>query len=170
MHSLNTEQHERMFQQAKGITKATSSNHTEHIIINVIQRLHFEQGSENVIASQESQMKSLSKAVGPMENTFMEIASEHYQSHFEHISDYLLCGPGIWWEKTPQGILFLDGSSEKEYQDSGPTLQHFSSLSSSDVELHLLQQWEACCSTGIHLLANTCAFMENVVICKKSQL
>lgn len=103
-------------------------------------------------------MKSLSKAVGPMENTVMEIASEHYQSHFERITDYLLCGPGIWWEETPQGILFLDGSSEKEYQDSGPTLQHFSSLSSSDVELHLLQQWEACCSTGIHLPAKYLRF------------
>ena len=54
LRSLNTEQHERTFQHAKGITKATSNNHTEHIITNVIRRLQFEQGPENVIATQES--------------------------------------------------------------------------------------------------------------------
>lgn len=76
----------------------------------------------------------------------LEKVSEHYQAHvhLEHIimiSDYLLRGPGIWWKQTPQGIVFLDGSDEKEYQDNGPTLQHFRSMSSIEVELqaHLLQ-------------------------------
>ena len=47
----------------------------------------------------------------------------------------------------------MDGSDEQEYQGDGPTLQHFRSMSSADVELHLLQQWEACCSTGIQIPA-----------------
>ena len=33
LRSLNTEQHERTFQQAKGITKATSNNHPEQVLI-----------------------------------------------------------------------------------------------------------------------------------------
>ena len=90
LRSLNTEQYERMFQRAKGITKATSNNYTEHVISNIIQRLDFEQGAEDVIASQESQVKSLSKAIGPMENTvfphsMLESISEHYQAHLERI-------------------------------------------------------------------------------------
>ena len=90
-----------MFQKAKGITKNTSNNHTEHVISNIIQRLHFEQGTENVIALQESQIKSLSAAVGPMKNTvfpqsMLNKVSEHYQAHLEQISDYLLCGPGVY--------------------------------------------------------------------------
>lgn len=165
LRSLNTEQHERMFQQAKGITKATSNNHTEHVISNVIQRLHFEQGVENEIASQETQIKSLAQALGPMENTvfphsMLEKVSEHYQAHLERISDFLLRGPGVWWKETPRGIIFFDGSDEKEYQDDGPTLQHFRSVSSADVNLHLQKKWEACCST---FLQDTCAFMGNMV-------
>ena len=62
LRSLNTEQQERIFQQAKGITKGTSNNHPQQILSNIIQRFHYERGSENVIATQESQIKSLSSA------------------------------------------------------------------------------------------------------------
>ena len=154
---LNTEQHERMFQQVKGITKATSNNHTEQIISNIIQRLHYEQGPENVIALQEGQIKALSRAVGPMKNTVFPLDKipEHYQAHLEQISDYLICGPGVWWRLTSEGILFLDGSSEEDYRNEGPALKHFGSTSLSDSEKSLQQQWEACCSTEVCLPA-TC--------------
>lgn len=61
--------------------------------------------------------------------------SEHYQAHLERISDYLLPGPGVWWKPTTQsGIMFLDGSNEDEHRLNGPTLQHFRSMSSPDIE------------------------------------
>ena len=125
LRSLNTEQHERIFQQAKGITKGTSNHHPEHIISNIIQRLSFERGTHSDIASQESQIKSISAAVGPMENTIfsnsiLENSSEHYQAHLERVSDYLVPGPGVWWKRVPNGIMFLDGSSEDDFKDLGP--------------------------------------------------
>lgn len=64
-----------------------------------------------------------------------------------------MCGPGIWWKETPDGILFLDGSSEKGFRDDGPMLQHFRSMLSTELELHLHQQWEACFSKSVHLPA-----------------
>lgn len=163
LRSMNTEQQERIFQQAKGITKGTSNNHPQHIISNILQRLHFERGSENVIATQESQIKSLSTALGPMENTIfpksmLQNAAQHYQAHLEQISDYLIHGPGVWWKETPEGIMFLDGSNESDYQDAGPTLQHFRSTSLSQIDLYLQQQWEVCCNSGVMLPATYLRF------------
>ena len=43
LRSVNTETQERMFQASKAITRATSNKHPEHIITNIIQRLHEEQ-------------------------------------------------------------------------------------------------------------------------------
>ena len=161
LRSLNTEQHERMFQQAKSITKGTSNNHPQHIISNIVQRLHFEQGTaESVIASQESQIKALSAKVGPMENTIISHSvmcegSVHYQAHLERISDYLVLGPGVWWKKVSQGVMFLDGTSEEDFRDVGPSLQHFRSTSLTDIKLYLHQKWEACCSCGVELPATS---------------
>ena len=72
-----------------------------------------------------------------MENTVFSHSmlakiSEHYQAHLERISDYLLVGPGVWWKEMSGGIMFLDGSSEQDYREAGPTLQHFKSFSCSD--------------------------------------
>ena len=95
LRSLNTEQHDRVFQQSKAITKGTSNNHPEHVISNIIQRLAFKQGTEKVIACQESGIKL---AVGPMENTvFFPIPScKRFQSITRHIWNELVT------------ILFLD--------------------------------------------------------------
>ena len=158
LRSLNAEQHERMFQKAKGITKTTSNNHAQHVTTNIIQRLQFEEGSEGVIATQESHIKSLSLVVGSMKNTFfpnslLNLLPEHYQSHLERISDYLLRGPGVWWEKTHQGLIFFDGTEEENYKEVGPEMKNFKSTTLSDISLYLHEQWEACISSKIQLPA-----------------
>lgn len=158
LRSLNTEQHERIFQQLKGITKGTSNNHPDHIITNIIQRLAYEEGSEKVIACQESQIKSISSAVGPMQNTIfphsmMQNVSGHYQAHLERIGDYLVPGPGVWWKKVDHGIMFLDGSNEDDFKDAGPVLHHFKSMSLNNIDAYLKQQWEICCTSNVELPA-----------------
>ena len=160
LRSMNTEQQERIFQQAKGITKGTSNNHPQHIISNILQRFHFERGSENVIATQESQIKLLSTALGNtiFPKSMLQNAAQHYQAHLEQISDYLIHGPDVWWKETPEGIMFLDGSNESDYQDVGPALQHFRSVSLSQIDLYLQQQWEACCNSGVVLPATYLRF------------
>lgn len=157
LRSLNTEQQERKFQQAKAITRCTSNYHGDHIITNVLERLHFEQ-TQDSIGIQKNEIKSLSAIVGPMKNTviptsIMNNLSSQYQAHLERISDYLICGPGQWWRRTSQGIEFFDGSDERESRDCGPELQHFSSSSLAKIQLYLFEHWERCCETNVELPA-----------------
>ena len=100
--------------------------------------------------------------------------SEHYQAHLEKISDYLLPGPSVWWKKTPQGIMFLDGNNEDDHHSEEDTLQHFRSMSLGDLEIYLQQQWEACCSSKVELPA-TCiryygqdGILENISVSSSS--
>ena len=122
LRSLNTESQERIFNRVKQITKATSNKQPNHIISNIIQRLHFEQKerSNDSVAIQESEVEVLAAAVGPMPNTtiktaMMSEASSHYQAHLERISDFLLPGRGVWWRQTLDGIEFLDGDAENDF-------------------------------------------------------
>ena len=157
LRSLNTEQHERLFQQAKGISRDTTNHHVEHVIPNIIQRLQFEVSSSS-IKDQESEISALGKAVGPMTNSFipqeiMDKFSAHYQAHLERISDYLVPGPGIWWRRCLGGVEFLDGSTEPNYKETGPQLHHFRSKSTTDIELDLFEKWESICSSNTQLPA-----------------
>ena len=160
LRSLNTEQHERLFQQAKGISKRTTNHHAEHVITNIVQRLQFEESHDSA-AVQETQIASLAKAVGRMKNTvitkdLMDKYSSHYQAHLERISNYLVLGRGIWWRRTTSGgAEFFDGSDTEETKAAGPQLQHFRSTSIPDVQLQLFKEWETVCTTNIELPA-TC--------------
>ncbi len=73
--SLNTEQHERLFQQAKGISKDTTNHDAEHLILNIIQRLQFETTSTSN-GNQESEIRTLAKAIGPMHEKYIN-SSRH---------------------------------------------------------------------------------------------
>ena len=54
---LNAEVEERTFGQCKAITRATSNQHTEHIIKNILVRLHYEKDkSTSTIQTQESEV------------------------------------------------------------------------------------------------------------------
>ncbi|KAL5517132.1 hypothetical protein EMCRGX_G002607 [Ephydatia muelleri] len=158
LRSLNTEIQERMFSQVKQISKTTSNQSTDNIVTNAIKRLHYEEGSkhEDTIAVQESEIEKLAKVTGPFTNTCFTIEimkSASYQSHIERISDYLVCGPGVWWKTTNDGVEFFDGDFEDDYRDVGPTMHHFRSSSLVDIDALLLEQWEQCITENIQLPA-----------------
>ena len=101
--SLNTEDEDRMFGQAKSITKSTSNNHPNYVIENIIQRVQIEGECEykeqNKI--EESDIHKLSAAFGRRKNTifsttFMDEQALQYQAHLERIGDFLLPGEGVW--------------------------------------------------------------------------
>ena len=71
----------------------------------------------------------------------------------ERISDYLLRGPGVWWEEMPDGITFFDGTEEVNYREVGPKVKDFKSATLLDINLYLHEEWEACISSGIELPA-----------------
>eukprot|EP00731_Ephydatia_muelleri_P009736 Em0005g322a len=159
LRSLNTEIQERMFSQVKQISKTTSNQSTDNIVTNAIKRLHYEEDSkhEDTIAVQESEIEKLAKVTGPFTNTCFTIEimkSASYQSHIERISDYLVCGPGVWWKTTNDGVEFFDGDFEDDYRDVGPTMHHFRSSSLVDIDALLLEQWEQCITENIQLPAS----------------
>ena len=147
-----------MFSQVKQISKTTSNQSTDNIVTNAIKRLHYEEDSklEDTIAVQESEIEKLAKVTGPFTNTCFTIEimkSASYQSHIERISDYLVCGPGVWWKTTNDGVEFFDGDFEDDYRDVGPTMHHFRSSSLVDIDALLLEQWEQCITENIQLPA-----------------
>ena len=158
LRSLNTEIQVRMFSQVKQISKTTSNQNTENIITNAIKRLHYEQHSkhEDTVAVQESEVEKLGKVTGKISNTHFTreiMKSASYQAHIERISDYLICGPGVWWKTTDDGVEFFDGDSEEDYKAVGPSLHHFRSVSLEDIDALLLEQWEQCIAQNIELPA-----------------
>ena len=71
MRSMNTEDLERMFGQAKAITKATLCNKPNEILTNIIQRVEMESGSHEMEVRDkgESEVNKLSRTIGPRCNT-----------------------------------------------------------------------------------------------------
>ena len=70
---LNTEIEERMFGQCKAITRTTSNHHTNHVITNILIRLHSENKTQasvaHTIEKQESEIFKLAKALPSKQNT-----------------------------------------------------------------------------------------------------
>lgn len=131
LHSVNTEMQERMFGQAKQITKGTSSLRASHVITNILIRIHEESKAQtNPLTIQEGEIHKLAKILGPTANavipySWMVRNPVLHQAHLEHISDFLLQGPVVWWRRTQEGIEFLDGQDSPSKHPKGPDVHHF---------------------------------------------
>ena len=157
--SVNTEAQERTFGQLKQITKATSNNHPNNVITNMLVCLHEEGKGKNVITieNQESEINKLASTICTKENTVVPFDwySKHslqHQTHLERISDFLLPGHGVWWQRVG-GIEFFDGGNCPNYHSEGPVPLHYRSLSLADVDLYLQQKWEECINKNVELPA-----------------
>ena len=158
---LNTELEERMFGQCKAITRNTSNQHTNHIITNILVRLHSEEkaadSEKSTVKAQESEILKLAKALPPKQNTVIPLAwlqnsSVHYQAHLERISDYLLQGAGMWWRFVSNGVEFFDAHTPNPLLQA-PPIHHFRSTSMGDVDVYLLSKWEQCLDKDVQLPA-----------------
>lgn len=134
LRSVNIEREERMFGQAKQITRGTSSLKPNHIITNIITRLHVEtEAQTNPLAIQEGEIHKLANTLGPSGNTvipysWIEQNPILHQAHLERISDFLLPGPGVWWRYSKGGIEFLDGQECASEQYEGPDIHSIDSI------------------------------------------
>ena len=72
---LNAEVEERTFGQCKAITRATSNQHTNHIISNILVRLHYEKkrnvNASSTIQAQEGYVSKLVKTLPSRTNTLI---------------------------------------------------------------------------------------------------
>ena len=101
---LNVEFEKHMFGQCKAITRNTSSQHTSHIISNILLRID----SENKAPDCGIHTIALKLArVLPPKLTWLQTSLVHYQAHLERISDYLLEGPSMWWQYVDDGVEFF---------------------------------------------------------------
>ena len=154
-HLLNTKVEERMFGQCKSITKNTSNQRTNHIVTNILVRMNCEErrrNSTDTVQMQEKEVSKLARCLPPNKNT-KENSSVHYQAHLERISDFLLPGPGVWWQYIEDGVEFFD-ISNPNCQPSTPSLQYFRSTKMGDVDLHLFSVWEKCLEENVQLPAS----------------
>ena len=148
-----------MFGQAKQITKSTSCLRPNHVITNIITRVHAEAKAEsNTLKFQEGEIHNIAQVLGPASNTvipqvWIDTNPTLHQAHLERISDFLLPGPGVWWQHTPGGIEFLDGDHSPSQHPEGPQMHHFRSISLPDIDMYLHSKWEECCYGHVRLPA-----------------
>ena len=161
LRSVNTEEQERMFGQAKQITKSTSCLRPNHVITKIITRVHAEAKAEsNTLKFQEGEIHNLAQVLGPASNTvipqvWIDTNPTLHQAHLERISDFLLPGRGVWWQHTPGGIEFLDGDHSPSQHPEGPQMHHFRSISLPDIDMYMYlhSKWEECCYGHVRLPA-----------------
>ena len=60
---------------------------------------------------------------------FIHENSVDWQSHLERISDFLIFGENVWWEKNEFGFEFFDFDKIPQNSDLHPKVHHFRSSS-----------------------------------------
>ena len=145
--SLHAEKEERMFNQLKQITLATSSRRPNDIIKNALLRVQ-EKANKHLFHPEVSEMTELASTLPTKKNTtfswkWIKENAVHYQSHLERISDYLECKLGIWWDYCTEGVVFFDTTTNVSTK---PTLKHFRSNTTRDILSALERTWASICS------------------------
>lgn len=142
LRSINTENQERLFGQARQIARKRTNHQPQNIIPQVLIRLQAKQEQRHVLQSihtAESQVSSIAASLDQEPRTtihysFIKARQSSWQAHLERISHFLVLGKGVWWEHTDEGYCFFDGDSDLSHHPEGPALLHFRDSSIEDVE------------------------------------
>ena len=150
--SVDTEEEEREFSTINSISKTTSNGHPEHIIPNCIVRAQAERSfksNKSCFVDQQSKIGKFARNLPDFPDTAIPyelLDKEQYQAHLEKISDFLLCGRGVWWhvDEETKEIVFHDSKGQPEFQEQGPPRHHFRSSSFASERVYLKEKWEEC--------------------------
>ena len=148
LRSVNTENQERIFQQAKQIAQRCTNRKPENIIPSVLIRIQAKGMTgvlSNVYQSANTRVESVacktpSFAGTQVTKSFILARSHSWQAHLKRISCFLFPSK-VWWNTTPDGFLFNDGDSDPEYRAEGPDLCHFRSSSIQGIEKRSEETW-----------------------------
>lgn len=148
LRSLNTENQERLFGQARGIAENCTNHHPENVIPQVLLRLQAKQERHMAMVSVQkgdSQVSQVAKNLPQLpgttiKNSYIRQREDSWQSHLQRISPFLLAGEGVWWTSTSGGFHFHDGDGNSAARD-GVTLLHFRQHSIGDVEERRKRCW-----------------------------
>ena len=132
LRSINTENQERIFQQAKQIALKCTNRKPENVIPSVFLRIQARSLSgklSKVNQSAHSRVECVACNSPTFVRTFVtksfiEERSHSWQAHLKRISPFLLTSK-VWWKETENGFRFLDSDLDQDYHQEGPHLCHF---------------------------------------------
>lgn len=159
LRSVNTENQERIFEQARRSATASSNRHPNNILTTIILRLQAKaafrtktdaaQAANSIVARAG---KEVPKYKGTILTTdFLNGRIRSWQSHLMRISHYLLPGKGVWWDESTSGFHFFDGEDDATTHPEGPHLRHYRSTSLKEVTTLTKPLWEQILERGITL-------------------
>ena len=79
---------------------------------------------------------------------YIQKNSADWQAHLQRISDFLIYGENIWWEKTKFGIQFFDVDDPEEIELK-PRVHHFRSSNIKSVSNELEKNWSSIVDNNI---------------------
>ena len=149
LRSIFTEQEERCFGDLRRISEMTTNRQPKYIADNAMLRFQSQYKNDDRLNSfqvQDSEIKKQSKLLPTPERSvlpaiFLTKRQNLVQSHLERISDFLVCGKGIWWNIVDGSIEFNDGPNDPSYRPEGPALNNFRSSSLKKQSILLTETW-----------------------------
>ena len=138
--SVNTENQERIFQQAKQIALKCTNRKPENVIPSVLIRLQAKEITgklSNIYHSAITRVENVSNKT-PSNKTpaftgtviskcYIESRSNSWQAHLSRISAYLV-SKNVWWKAAPNSFVFFYGDKDLECRVEGPTLNPFATI------------------------------------------
>ena len=149
LRSVNTENQERLFEQARRSASAASNRHPQNVLSTSILRLQakttFKQASDAATIADSIVSKAGASIPGYkgtiISKTFIDGRKKSWQAHMKRIGHYLIADRGIWWEETATGFHFFDGQDDPEFHSEGPPLRHFRSTPLHSVSQGIENVW-----------------------------
>ena len=146
--SLNTENQERLFGQARAIADTCTNHHAENIIPQIMIRLQAKQEQRSaliLVEKADTQVAFVAKHLPKLPGTtikksFIKYRVSSWQLHLQRISSFLIGGEGVWWKCTDNGFHFLDGDDDPSTHGQ-PALLHFRHHSIVDVHARREKCW-----------------------------
>ena len=148
-----TEGEERLFQQAKSLTKLTSNNQPENVISNILIRSQVEEELKRHLYGQHVEswvneqniVSNLYNEMMIVKNTFIKKESirknaNGWQSYLETIADFISLEEGFSWCQNENGFELYDTN----FSQAMPELHHYRSWNLHEEQEYLRKKWQYC--------------------------
>ena len=133
---VNTEANECMFNSVKVVVDQCTNRHPDNVVTKVLLHVQSKQiensliGSEGSLQNQDNRVSKSNflpcyKGTVIPDNYYIESRKSSFQAHLEQISNFLILGPGVWWEKDNDTVVFRDGNKDLCFREHGPSFRHF---------------------------------------------
>ena len=141
--SINCEDEEQIFNSIKDITQSTTNNKPWHVIGNLIVRQQVESACKQKYEFDLSKDSTLNEKNSHFSCDFIHENSADWLSHLERISDFLIFGVNVLWEKNEFGFEFFDFDKIPQNSDLHPKVYHFGYSNIPSIINELEEHWNS---------------------------